>query len=84
MKPERPRPSSRIGWNFGKTLDRPSTDEWQARSPSNRLMYPYGGVPDENFQREAWPILTSMRNVDGTSAARVVNVYEQPNGGGRD
>lgn len=46
------------------------------------LMYPYGSVPDDNFQREAWPVLTSMRNVDGTSAARVVNVYESPNGTG--
>jgi hypothetical protein len=40
------------------------------------LMYPYGGVPDENFQREAWPVLTSMRNVDGTSAALVLNTYQ--------
>ena len=40
------------------------------------LAYPFGGYPDEQFQREAWPIPTSMRNVDGTSEALVVNVYD--------
>jgi hypothetical protein len=42
------------------------------------LMYPFGSVRDDNFQREAWPVPTSMRNVDGTSAARVLNVYPTP------
>lgn len=42
------------------------------------LMYPYGGVPDESFQRDAWPVLTSMRNVDGTSSALVLNTYQTP------
>ena len=60
--------------------------EWRRYSPpaygrmggapaESTLMYPYGSVPDEDFQREAWPILTSMRNVDGTSAALVLNTY---------
>lgn len=40
------------------------------------LAYPFGGHADEQFQREAWPIPTSMRNVDGTSEARVLNVYD--------
>jgi hypothetical protein len=40
------------------------------------LVYPFGGVPDQAYQRDAWPMLTSMRNVDGTCAARVLNVYE--------
>ncbi|TGT46293.1 helicase-related protein [Mesorhizobium sp. M8A.F.Ca.ET.165.01.1.1] len=40
------------------------------------LAYPFGGYRDENFQRDAWPIPTSMRNVDGTSEAKVLNVYE--------
>lgn len=39
------------------------------------LMYPFGSVPDDTFQRDAWPVPTSMRNVDGTSMARVLNVY---------
>ncbi|WP_375428432.1 helicase-related protein [uncultured Sphingomonas sp.] len=39
------------------------------------LMYPYGSTPDEAFQRDAWPVLTSMRNVDGTSTALVLNKY---------
>jgi len=42
------------------------------------LMYPYGAIPDETFQRDAWPVLTSMRNVDGTSSARVLNTYPSP------
>jgi hypothetical protein len=45
------------------------------------LMYPYGGVPDESFQRDAWPVLTSMRNVDGTSTALVLNTYQPTESG---
>lgn len=45
------------------------------------LMYPYGSTPDEGFQREAWPVLTSMRNVDGTSSAMVLNTYAIPTKG---
>jgi hypothetical protein len=40
------------------------------------LVFPFGSVPDPQFQRDAWPLLTSMRNVDGTSAGLVLNVYE--------
>lgn len=40
------------------------------------LAYPFGSNPDPDFQREAWPIPTSMRNVDGTSEAMVLNVYQ--------
>jgi hypothetical protein len=40
------------------------------------LVYPFGSEPDPLYQREAWPMLTSMRNVDGTCAARVLNVYD--------
>jgi hypothetical protein len=43
------------------------------------LAYPFGGYPDDQFQRDAWPIPTSMRNVDGTSEAMVVNVYDAGN-----
>lgn len=46
------------------------------------LAYPFGAVPDPDFQRDAWPLLTSMRNVDGTAVGRVLNIYEhQPDGG---
>jgi hypothetical protein len=44
---------------------------------TNTLVFPYGSTPDENFQRDAWPMLTSMRNVDGTSAARVLSHYNE-------
>lgn len=40
------------------------------------LAYPFGGYRDDEFQRDAWPVPTSMRNVDGTSEARVLNVYD--------
>lgn len=39
------------------------------------LMLPFGTPADEQLQREAWPVMTSMRNVDGNSAARVLSVY---------
>lgn len=45
------------------------------------LMYPYGSIPDETFQRDAWPVLTSMRNVDGTSTALVLNTYTAADSG---
>lgn len=44
------------------------------------LVYPFGNIPDDNFQRDAWPMLTSMRNVDGTCVARVLNVYDAADG----
>ena len=61
-------------------------DEWKRIAPSEygkmggrpeqtTLAYPYGARPDREFQRDAWPILTSMRNVDGTSRAQVINQY---------
>ena len=64
-------------------------DFWRKYKPSgwgsmggtpteSTLMYPYGSIPHPNFQDDAWPILTSMRNVDGTSAARVLNTYPDP------
>jgi hypothetical protein len=40
------------------------------------LAYPFGSHPDEVFQSHAWPVPTSMRNVDGTSEARVLAIYE--------
>jgi len=44
------------------------------------LMYPFGSVRDDTYQRHAWPVPTSMRNVDGTSIARVVTIYPTPTG----
>jgi hypothetical protein len=41
------------------------------------LAFPFGGVPHPDFQRDAWPVMTSMRSVDGTCQARVINVYEK-------
>jgi hypothetical protein len=46
-------------------------------APTNAtLVYPFGGTKDPTFQRDSWPMLTSMRNVDGTCSARVLNTYE--------
>ena len=42
------------------------------------LAYPAGGRPDEVFQGRSWPVLTSMRNVDGTCMANVVLTYDGP------
>jgi len=61
-------------------------DEWQNYRPQEYgkmagnvaelcLMYPFGGHPDPVFQRDAWPIMTSMRSVDGIAEARVINNY---------
>ena len=60
--------------------------EWQKCAPAEygrmggtpdttTLMYPFGSNPDQSFQRDAWPIMTSMRNVDGTCEAQVLNRY---------
>ena len=62
-------------------------DEWEAVAPSDygrmggrvttrTLAYPYGATPDPVFQERSWPILTSMRNVDGTSEAKVIASYD--------
>ena len=45
------------------------------------LAYPFGSPRDPQFQRDAWPLPTSMRNVDGTSAGRVLNTYDTETGG---
>jgi hypothetical protein len=39
------------------------------------LVYPAGSAPDPDHQENAWPQLTSMRNVDGTCSAQVLQVY---------
>jgi len=59
---------------------------WEATTPSGfgrmagtphtqTLMYPYGRRPDENLELEAFPVLTSMRNVDATCVAKVLSSY---------
>jgi hypothetical protein len=48
------------------------------------LAFPFGSIPDPNFQRDAWPVMTSMRNVDGTCEARVVNIYDIANAEAED
>lgn len=52
---------------YGKMAGKPDT---------TCLMYPYGSPPDPLYQRKAWPVMTSMRNVDGTSVAKVLNIYD--------
>ena len=62
-------------------------DEWEAVAPSEygrmggavttrTLAYPYGTTPDPVFQEKSWPVLTSMRNVDGTAEAKVIASYD--------
>lgn len=64
--------------------------EWEAVCPSSyggmagspdttTLVFPYGSAPHPEYQKKAWPILTSMRNVDGTAAAMVISDYPKPN-----
>lgn len=61
-------------------------DEWNEILPSQygemggapnttTLAYPFGSSPHPVFQKDAWPIMTSLRNVDGTSEALVLNKY---------
>jgi superfamily II DNA or RNA helicase len=61
-------------------------DEWEHSLPpdygrmagavnTTTLAYPFGSNPDPIFQTEAWPVMTSMRNVDGTCSAMVLNSY---------
>jgi len=63
-------------------------DQWQKLQPSEygrmggvpdttTLMFPAGSERDEEFQEKAWPVLTSMRNVDGTCSGRVVALYDE-------
>ena len=67
-------------------------DEWEAVAPSEygrmggrvatrTLAYPYGTTPDPVFQEKSWPVLTSMRNVDGTAEAKVIASYDVPTAG---
>jgi hypothetical protein len=52
---------------YGKMGGKPDT---------TTLVFPFGSVRDPLYQRDAWPMMTSMRNVDGTSAAMVLNSYD--------
>ena len=72
-------------------------DLWEALSPAEygrmggsvnttTLAYPYGSPPDPVFHQDAWAVLTSMRNVDGTAEAKVISTYnvgdpDEPEGG---
>ncbi|MEQ8246205.1 MAG: helicase-related protein [Alphaproteobacteria bacterium] len=42
------------------------------------LAFPFGEDRDPVFQRASWPLMTSMRNVDGTCEGRVLNTYPEP------
>ena len=61
-------------------------EKWKSYSPPNfgemggtpntqTLMYPMGRIKSEVFEEEAFPVLTSMRNVDATCSARVLATY---------
>lgn len=59
-----------------KEVAPPSYGPMAGSVDTTTLAYPYGSHPDPIFQRDSWPILTSMRNVDGTCMAQVLNQYE--------
>ena len=40
------------------------------------LAYPFGGNWHRLYQRESWPVMTTMRNVDATCVARVLVSYD--------
>ena len=40
------------------------------------LMFAYGSKRHPEFQQKSWPVLTSMRSVDGTCEARVIDCYD--------
>ncbi|TQV87668.1 helicase-related protein [Aliikangiella coralliicola] len=47
-----------------------------AGSPTTQtLMHPFGRKINEDFEGKAFPVLTSMRSVDVTCAARVLQIY---------
>ena len=47
-----------------------------AGSPTTQtLMYPLGRNVNEDFEGKAFPVLTSMRSVDATCSARVLQTY---------
>jgi hypothetical protein len=61
--------------SFWKRYLPPEYGKMGGKVENSTLAYPFGGTPAPNFQRDAWPIPTSMRNVDGASLAQVLNVY---------
>jgi hypothetical protein len=42
------------------------------------LMLPFGAPKDDQLLKAAWPVMTSMRNVDGSSSASVLQIYPEP------
>ena len=42
------------------------------------LMLPFGAPADDQLLHAAWPVMTSMRNVDGSSSASVLSIYPEP------
>jgi Helicase conserved C-terminal domain len=65
--------------NFWRRYLPPDYGRMAGRVDVQTLAYPFGSVPDPVFQAAAWPVMTSMRNVDGTCEAQVLNVYEIAN-----
>jgi hypothetical protein len=70
--------------SFWRRYSPPQYGPMAGKVQDQTLAFPFGGIPDPDFQRDAWPVMTSMRNVDGTCEAQVVNVYESTNAEAED
>jgi hypothetical protein len=51
------------------------------RPEERPLMFPAGSEPREEWQNLAWPVPTSMRNVDAECRAEVLQMYPDPDEG---
>lgn len=56
----------------------PAWGKMAGKVEETSLMVPFGTPTDDQLLEAAWPVMTSMRNVDGNSAARVLNTYSEP------
>ena len=58
-----------------KSYSPPSFGHMVGTPTTQTLMYPMGRTKNEVFEAEAFPVLTSMRNVDATCIAKVLTTY---------
>ncbi|WP_299775551.1 helicase-related protein [uncultured Tateyamaria sp.] len=56
----------------------PAWGKMAGRVDEESLMLPFGATTDDELLKDAWPVMTSMRNVDGSSSASVLSIYPEP------